>query len=272
MPTARSILRPDGVAAISRLIRSRPLIAFDFDGTLAPIVTQPDAARVPAGIARRLAQLADRLPVAVLTGRAISDVRDRLGFVPRYLVGSHGAEDDSKPEILTARREPLESLRHTLEAQRSRLAGLGILVEDKTFSIALHYRMAPDREMARSTIDQMLRNTDPALHVFGGKLVVNVTSDVAPDKGDAMFSLVARSGADCALFAGDDVNDEVVFAAAPQEWVTIRVGPWDPLSRARYFLPSTASMAILLDQMLADLARSPPRRDPPADPPAPSSA
>ena len=73
-----------------------------------------------------------------------------------------------------------------------------------------------------------------------------------------MRALVARSGASCALFAGDDVNDEPVFAAAPPSWLTVRVGRDDPTSRARFYLDSPSEVALLLERALANL--------PPPDP------
>ena len=70
-----------------------------------------------------------------------------------------------------------------------------------------------------------------------------------------MCGLVARAGCDSALFAGDDVNDEPVFAAAPSDWLTVRVGRDDPHSRARWFLDGTAEVPVLLEHMLATLQR-----------------
>jgi trehalose 6-phosphate phosphatase len=65
-----------------------------------------------------------------------------------------------------------------------------------------------------------------------------------------VLALVARCGADCALFAGDDVNDEPVFEAAPPDWLTVRVGRFERHSRARYFLDSPNEIAMLLERML----------------------
>ena len=68
----------EGEAALASALACSPLLAFDFDGTLAPIVTDPDDARIPAPVARRLDRLASLLPVAIITGRAVADVRERL--------------------------------------------------------------------------------------------------------------------------------------------------------------------------------------------------
>jgi len=127
----------------------------------------------------------------------------------------------------------------------------GVVVEDKGASIALHYRTASDRSRAEAAIADVLAGLDPTLRTFGGKLVVNLVSVDAPDKAQAVQELVARTGSTAALFAGDDVNDEPVFASAPAGWLTVRVGRDDPHSRAGWFIDSTAEMPILLERMLA---------------------
>jgi trehalose 6-phosphate phosphatase len=245
---------PDGELALAALMRLRPLLAFDFDGTLTPIVTRPADARIPRPVVSRLQALAARLPVAVVTGRALADVRDRLGFVPQFVVGSHGAEDDSDPAGTAARIAGLDSLRALLRAQAGPLAAAGVAVEDKGASLALHYRLSREREQARALIDELLAPLAPSLQIFGGKMVVNAMVAGAPDKADSVRALVARSGAAAAFFAGDDVNDEPVFAAAPPHWLTVRVGRDDPTSRAHFGLDGPQDMALLLDRMLALLA------------------
>jgi trehalose 6-phosphate phosphatase len=81
-------------------------------------------------------------------------------------------------------------------------------------------------------------------------MVVNVAPSGAQDKAAAVRSLLARCSADRALYAGDDLNDEPVFEAAPPEWLTIRVGRFDRRSRAMYYLDSPIEIAMLLERML----------------------
>ncbi len=96
---------------------------------------------------------------------------------------------------------------------------------------------------------------------FGGKCVVNVVAAHAPDKGDAVVALVERAGAAAAVFAGDDVNDEAVFRRAPPHWLTVRVGPLEPTSAARFRLDDNAEVAQMLDRMLTLLGAPPPAAD-----------
>jgi trehalose 6-phosphate phosphatase len=246
----RHLFTPDGERALAEVMRHRPLLAFDFDGTLAPIVARPDEAHVPEAVAHGLACLAHELPVAVVTGRSVQDVRPRLGFQPRWVVGNHGAEDpDVGPP--SAASQALDALRRRIGAHCEALVDAGVEVEDKRYSIALHYRLAPDPGRALVCIEELLQGIEPALKRFGGKCVVNVVATGLPDKGDAVATLLQRAGAGAAVFVGDDVNDEAVFMRAEPHWLTVRIGRDDPLSRAMFFLDSEAELALVLEKMLA---------------------
>ncbi len=244
------LFTPEGEAALAAALRQRPLLAFDFDGTLAPIVARPADARLSQAVSARLKALAAQLPVAIVTGRAVQDVRGRLGFEPTYIVGSHGAEDPDDPAAGAAHAHRLDRLRDRLRARQAELATAGVVVEDKGASLALHYRLARQRDRAQALITDVLSPRDPDWCIFGGKMVVNVTSRDAPDKATAVHALVARCGAASAVFAGDDINDEPVFESALPGWLTIRIGRAERTSRARYFLDSPSEMAMLLARML----------------------
>ncbi len=248
----KHLLLPEGVAALTAQIRRRPLLAFDFDGTLAPIVARPDDAKVPMPIARRLKLLAERLNVAVISGRRVADVRTRLHFNPTYIVGNHGAEDPGLPPRQGA-TSAMDGFRVRLHAVRDMLDRAGVVIEDKGASVALHYRLARDRQAASALIAEVLASLDPDLRSFGGKFVVNVVERASNDKAQALEVLVDRCKADCALFVGDDINDEPVFARHDPSWLTVRVGRDDVQSQAQYFIDSVSEMPTMLEIMQAAL-------------------
>jgi trehalose 6-phosphate phosphatase len=248
----KHLFSAEGEAALAATIATRPLLAFDFDGTLAPIVTRPDDARVPLAVARRLDRLSALLPVAIVTGRTVADVRGRLAFSPRFVVGGHGAED---PDADSTDFGPLfDALRARLHVGRAELLAAGVSVEDKGQSMALHYRLARDLERALGTITRLLEGLGPELHAYGGKRVVNVVATRAPDKAAAVASLVERCGVSSAVFVGDDINDEPVFARSEPSWLTVRIGREDPDTRAMFCIDTPREMAIMLDRMLMLLA------------------
>ena len=253
LPCQVPLLEAAGLAALAALARERALFAFDFDGTLAGIRARPGEVRVAPALARRMAALARARPVAIVTGRRIGDVRTRLGFEPAFIVGNHGAEDETDPAGSERLATALETLRAVIMSRELELEVAGVLVEDKRQSIALHFRNAPDRSGASALIEEVLDLRGPEVQVFGGKLVYNAVADGAPDKAHAVQRLLVRAGAKTAFFAGDDINDEPVFECAEPGWVTVRVGREHRPSRARFSLESPRTMPGVIDHVLASL-------------------
>ena len=250
----RNLFTAEGERALAAVLQRQPLFAFDFDGTLAPIVEHPGDARVPAAVALQLARLAQLRPVAIVTGRSIGDVAPRLGFVPTEIVGNHGAEDAHRSDSARA-AQAFDGLRARLRDAQPELQRAGVAIEDKGQSLALHYRLAPDRAAALQRIEALLDPLGPRLKSFGGKCVVNVVAADAADKGDAVIALVRRHGAGSAVFLGDDLNDEAVFERAPPHWLTVRVGCDSAVaSRAQFCLDAHATVASLLERVLTLLA------------------
>lgn len=248
----KHIFSPAGKAFLTSVMAGRPLLAFDFDGTLAPIVANPQEAAVPLAVARRLATLADVLPVALITGRAVGDVKGRLGFCPAYVIGNHGAEgwDDANELDLMPQ---FDEVRAVLTAERRILDGLGVVVEDKGLSLALHYRIARDRAAAKAFVHTLLGTLSAPLSVSFGKCVANITATNAPNKGVALHRLVREAGASAAVFVGDDSNDEPAFCSAEPHWLTVRIGNRVSGSRARFFLDDHAQVATFLQDILLAL-------------------
>ncbi len=250
------LLSDEGLAALRLTLQHQPLLAFDFDGTLAPIVARPQDAAVPPAVALQLQRLSGRFTIAVISGRRVADVHHRLGFEPHFVVGNHGAEDPSMPPQEDWARA-LNPLRQRLQQAAPHLQSAGVLVEDKHYSIALHYRLASDQMRAQETVQRVLVPSpkrpplpDEGLHIFGGKKVVNVMSALAPNKADAVARLATQLRSDAVVFVGDDVNDEPVFERHEPCWLTVKVGLEDPCSKAQFYLHSTQDVGNLLARIL----------------------
>lgn len=226
---------------------SNVLIGLDFDGTLAPIVERPDNVRVRQRTRSLLVSLATEYPVAILSGRARDDVAPRLRRVPvRAIVGNHGLEpggDLEECRKLVSRWIPkIEAL----------LAGeQGLEVEDKSFSVAIHYRRSRTRRASLARIRSAVASLGRGTRVIGGKLVINVLPAGAPHKGIALMRLRDELGADTALYVGDDATDEDVFALDdPGRLLCIRVGH-HARSRAPYFVASQREVDDLLSLLVS---------------------
>lgn len=259
----RPLFTPEGTAALRRLAGQRTLYGFDFDGTLAPIVARPEDARASVLTERKLATLAARVPVAVLTGRSVADMRRRIEFTPLHLIGNHGAEGLPSPlhhslaDSLTAGNgipQHESSAREWVRQWPAAIAPYsddpGIFVEDKTYSISIHYRLAADRVAAERAVAAAVASLVPAPRVIGGKYVVNLLPADAPDKGQALATLARFEHCDAAFYIGDDETDEAAFRGAPAHWVTVHVGEGDP-SAAQFFIAHQGEIDRCLDLLMA---------------------
>jgi len=236
---------PQGVMALKKLLRKPTLMAFDYDGTLAPICADPKVARISPGWLARLKRINRRWPIAVISGRKLADLSTRLGFEPAFIAGNHGAESSVTPELRAVAR-CLDAARGVLAAQGQALAAFGIVVEDKGMSLAVHYRLAHPAQDAAAFIDRLLLALPAELTVSHGTAVFNVMARAAPDKGDALLSAMRSCGVDHALYVGEEVNDEPAFAAATATSVTVRLGSRLAPTHGRFALATQWQFGLLL--------------------------
>ncbi len=250
-----------GRATIARFLAGAPLLAFDIDGTLAPLVEQPDAACIPAPLQAALARLAAVAPVAILTGRSRADAQRMTAFTPDHVLGNHGVEGlpgfESRMavlgEITAAWRRALES------AGGPSLRDAGVLVEDKRYSLSLHYRHAESHAAARALIAQRIAPLAPPARVIDGKCVVNLLPPGALTKGDALRELLDAMGTSTALYAGDDDTDEHVFELPHEQVLGVQVGGRDA-SRAQLCVATPADMLPLVEHLVAQWPAASARR------------
>jgi trehalose 6-phosphate phosphatase len=227
-------------------MRTDLLLVFDYDGTLSPIAPTPARARMRAATRRLLTRAARRYPCAVVSGRARADIAARLtGVGVRYLFGNHGLEPPG------ARRRPYPQVRGWLDPLRAGLeAEPGVVIEDKTHSVSVHYRAAPDHDQALALIEGVVKTLAGARIIFGAAAVNLLPRDGA-NKGVALRDALELSTCSHALYVGDDATDEDAFAAAgPGRLMGIRVGR-SASSRARYHLASQADIDRLLAALIA---------------------
>ncbi len=241
----RYLLSPHGERRLRELAGADTLYAFDFDGTLAPIVSDPERARASTGVMRLLDELGRAAPVAVISGRRRSDLLPRVPPSVRHLIGNHGNEGAPGVDV-KAMRATCAAWRQQLVAHGPEMTERGITLEDKTYSLALHYRLARQREAAAALVYTLASELAPTPRLIGGKLLLNLLAPGAQTKFEALVALAAREHAAHVLFVGDDDTDEIVFAQAPAHWTTVRV-ELDPASRAQYFLHQQSGVAMLLD-------------------------
>lgn len=236
----------------------RLFVALDFDGTLSPIVDRPEEARMVEAARPSVSRLAARpdTVVAVVSGRGLADVRARVGLPDLIYAGNHGFEIEGRslhrehPEAAAA-RPALESVADVL---RSSLSGeAGVELEDKGWTLTVHYRRAPDPDAeARVRRAVAAAVTDPGLMVTEGKKVLEVRPAVEWDKGRAvlwLLEVLEEGGAmPPALYIGDDRTDEDAFRALRGRGEGVVVAdPPPPDTAATAFLRSPDEVAEFLD-------------------------
>jgi trehalose-phosphatase len=230
--------------AVARIARvPLLLVACDYDGTLAPIVADPNqAVPLPEAVAavRALAAL-PQTTVAVISGRALRDLAT-LSRLPSevHLVGSHGSEFDIgfverlAPEVAELRARLDDALTALVKDAK------GVRLERKPASIAVHTRGA-DRDVAASVAEAVRSGcaTWPGIHVTTGKEVIEL-SVVATHKGTAVDALRMQLSASAVIFLGDDVTDENAFAQLHGPDVGIKIGTGETRASFTVADPHTA--------------------------------
>ncbi|MFI7185264.1 trehalose-phosphatase [Streptomyces anthocyanicus] len=204
----------------------RAVVALDFDGTLAPIVPDPDRARAHPDAVPALAALAPKVAsIAVITGRPAEVAVHHGGFadVPGLdrlvVLGHYGAErwDAATGTLTTPEPHPgVAAVRAELPAllERSGPATRGTWTEDKGHAVAVHTRRAPDPQAAFDALRAPLTGlaSRHGLIVEPGRMVLELRPP-GMDKGAALRSYVHSLDAASVLFAGDDLGDLPAYAA-----------------------------------------------------------
>lgn len=237
----------------ARLLNSQRVALFlKFDGTVSEIVPQPDDAVMAPGIQPAIESLIARpdFTVAFVSGRALSDLREKVGLKDVIYIGNHGLEIEAgstrfrEPNAEALRRE-LRSLSLQLQLALSETDGLEI--EDKGLTLSVHFRRVADqlqdwvRRVTFSTVER-----SRSFVCREGKMVLEIRPQVEWNKGIAVQWILreALGGSPLAIYLGDDITDEDAFEAIA-EGITIKVGePGE--SNAKYCLPDVAAVGDFL--------------------------
>jgi trehalose-phosphatase len=235
----------------------RLAIITDFDGTLAPIRRRASQARLSQRVRQALERLtADGHLVAVVSGRPLEDLEERVGIAGLWYAGSHGyflrAPDGWRLSLL--RHEERRRIVHVTHRLKVTLGPLpGVSVEAKPGAVAVHYRLAtPAMRQAISPLVRGILGGFPGLRVFPGHMVWEVLPAGHVDKYlAARFILRVAKQRDprrwtLPIYLGDDVSDEGVFA----RWSGVSVAVAQrPKTAARYYVRSPAEVADCLERL-----------------------
>jgi trehalose 6-phosphate phosphatase len=253
--------------SISRRLESVDHILFlsDYDGTLTPIVDRPELAVLNNNTRKLLRKLVKnrRYTIGIISGRALSDLKSKIGLEGIIYAGNHGLEIEvfgsSFLEPIAEEMRPFLSMLN--KALSATMRGIkGVFVENKGLTLSVHYRMVKGAE-ERKVQDAFEKIIGP-LHVTGkikvthGKKVYEIRPPVDWNKGKAVAWLAARIKDDIGktrvmpIYLGDDLTDEDAFELINREdGISIFVGDEDATSGARYLLKSPEEVTEFLKML-----------------------
>ncbi|RRJ28960.1 trehalose-phosphatase [Halocatena pleomorpha] len=207
----------------------RLFLGLDFDGTLAPHVDEPSAAEPTAENQELLRTLSRQagVDIAVISGRALDDVRDRVGIDGVEYAGNHGLELDGASPLSDpdATRAQIRTVCDRLETE---IDHEDCAIENKGITATVHYRRVDDEESKariRSIVETVVEDDASDLRCTRGANIVEIRPAIDWDKGEAVQWFVDRRSDACLpMYIGDDTTDEDVFRAIAPDGIGVHVG------------------------------------------------
>ena len=258
---------PDGLQALDLITERQPAVFYDFDGTLSEIVEDPDSARLVDGAADALTSLSAACPVAILSGRDLADVRERIGLPGLWYAGSHGFEltgpdgtHHQNPEA-AASIPVLAGAAADLADQLGHIPG--VVVEHKRFGVAVHYRNAARDRVGEVAAAVRTAGQRTALRVTTGREVIELRPNIDWDKGKTLHWVLdyirdnEGAGPLLPIYLGDDITDEDAFDAVDDDGIAILVRHSDDGDRAtaaRYALDDPDQVREFTERLARRLA------------------
>ena len=242
-----------------QLSDKKPVIFLDYDGTLAPIVSKPDLAVVSPEMKAAVDRLARFCTVAIISGRSRETVQRFLGLDNVIYAGSHGL-DIAGPRGSGLRcdvgRDFYQTIRRLSGELAQALQGIrGALVEETTYTAAVHYRLVAPKEVGhlRKLVDNVLLH-HPNLRKTEGKMILEIRPTIDWDKGKAVLWILETLGLDSShalpFYIGDDVTDEDAFRALEERGIGILVAEAPRKTAATHILRDTEEVYRFLQAMI----------------------
>ncbi len=213
----------DHLDAVRQVLTASPFgLITDIDGTLSEIAPSPEEARVSPACRQQLAILTKRLElVAAISGRPALEISQMVGVKEMVYIGNHGLEQwrDGVVRLAEEVRDYPTKVASVLDELAETLTLDGILFENKTVGLSIHYRRCPDTQYAKTLIIDTLAASSIVrdFRIQEGKMVIELRPLVEIDKGVAVKALITGYHLRGGIYLGDDISDVDAFRAMHQE-------------------------------------------------------
>ena len=253
------------LSRFKKILENKAVSLFlDYDGTLTPIAKTPDKAVIPQKTKAILKHLSKNrhCSVAIISGRALKDVKNKVGLKDIVYAGNHGLEIEGpgirfKIPVSLRYKTALKRIKVILKKRLSKIKG--IIVEDKGLTLSVHYRLMDKKDERRlKAIFHEALNFYIAgnkVKIKSGKKVLEIRPPLEWDKGEIVLWLIARrknflhKKNSIFIYIGDDITDEDAFMALKDVGMTVFVGN-SRNSSAKYYLRDTGEVNKFLGQIL----------------------
>ncbi|MFC4875010.1 trehalose-phosphatase [Negadavirga shengliensis] len=257
---------PDALENITGIIKligaKEPVLFLDYDGSLTPIVSNPEEAVLSEKAKKIIEGLAGIITVGVISGRDRQDVKSKVGLDNVVYAGSHGF-DITGPEGLEEQnrkgQEVLPALDEAESHLKKKLRGIeGVLIERKKYAIAVHYRNVEKErvdDVKKAVLEEVA--VQKGLKKGTGKKILELKPDLDWHKGKALMwlmdALKLKEDDYFPVFIGDDVTDEDAHKAVYEKGLGIIVGSHRQKTYATYKLENPDEVIRFLDKLKASI-------------------
>jgi len=239
-------------------IRNRSLLLLlDYDGTLTPIVSRPEYAVLSDDVRNVLKKIAEKHPIAVISGRAVDDVKNMVKVENIYYAGNHGFEITNDVRFVNPGAEKVKPVINDIcRKMEKKLAHIkGSIVENKGVTASVHYRMvsANDFIELEKIFDEVVASyvEEGEIRITKGKKVFELRPNIEWDKGKAVEWVIDAIGKEgIPVYIGDDRTDEDAFIALRNKGVTALVSEKRKETNAEYWLRNVDEVKSFLEGLL----------------------
>lgn len=249
----------DHIDEIKNRLSGKDIFLFlDYDGTLSPIVDDPQKAFMSEDIRSIIHLLKRYISIAVVSGRSLQDVKERVGITDLIYAGNHGGEIwDGEKEIIDQisedDRRSLEEILEILKKETSHIKG--VLIEDKGITASLHFRNVSMHQVSEifNIIERLAKGYERGFRFIIGKKVFEIRPVNIWNKGDAVSWIIENMGEQrFPVYIGDDTTDEDAYSVLKNRGLSISIGG---SANADYYIQNQGEVWDFLTMLWEGLSR-----------------